>query len=358
MARKINLNTLLDTKATTAIDFNNSLIITVAKDIEYQTVTSAKEINGATSTDVLYKKVEAFFGGTSRVSKVDVFGKLSISTGETLKSELDKLVNEGREFLFFMLDKFDSELVKAAAEWGSANGKLFAYSTSDETDGDNIDTIVAFAKSINKDSVIAIDGELYLDAKFVGFMTTTKPGLLPWGWREKIGSRPSKRPLADQSKLETANVNYINMERRGVYVTFPGKVTSGEFIRNIWGKMNLEDDMHIAIVNLLKSNNPPGHPGVDTSAATVFNQAIEKVITDYASDSRKFIATWSQAEVDSGATSNGAETPKMKVTTKTEYQENDIKSGVFEVSWSAIPRGECITGSINGLLTFNQGEIE
>lgn len=358
MGRKINTNTLLDTKATIAVDFNSTLIITTAKAIEYQTVESAGGISGAAAEDEIYKKVEAFFGGASRVSEVNVYGSTTITTGENLKTALDGLIEDGREFLFFMLDRFDATLTKAAADWGAANGKIFAYLTSDEEEGDQIDTITAFASTVNKDQVIAIDGEAYLDAKLIGFMTTTEPGYLPWSWREKIGTRPSKRPLADQKKLEDANINYINQERRGIYVTYPGKTASGEFIKNVWGKMNMEDDMHIAIVNLLKSNNPPAHPGADPSAATIFNQAIETVITDYASDSRKFIATWSQTEVDNGDTSNGAGTPKMKVVTKTEYQENDIRSGIFEISWTAIPRGECITGSINGLLTFNKNEIE
>lgn len=357
MGRNINTTTLLDTKPTQTVDFNATLIISTAKNIEYQTVESAGGISGAVTGDEIYKKVEAFFGGTARVSDVDVYGSTTITDGETLKAELDKLIEDDREFLFFMLDKFDATLIKAAAEWGSANGKIFAYSTSDEEGGEEVDTVVSTAKAINKDQVIAIDGEAYLDAKLIGFMTTTQPGYLPWSWREKIGSRPSKRPLADQKKLQDANVNYINKERRGIYVTYPGKTTSGEFVKNIWGKMNMEDDMHVAIVNLLKSNNPPGHPGADLDSAPRFDAAIESVIIDYASDSRKFIAAWSQSEVDAGVTSKAAGTPKMKVKTKTEYQDNDIRAGKFEIQWTAIPRGECISGSITGLLTFDITQV-
>ena len=358
MGRKINVNTLLDTKATIPVDFNKTLIITTAKNVEYQTVESAKGISGVAAEDELYKKVEAFFGGTARVTDVDVYGSTTITNDSSLKAALDKMIQDERQFQFFMLDKFDSTMTKAGADWAAANGKFFAYLTSDEDEGTEIGTVEAFAKTVNKDNVIAIDGEAYLDAKWIGFMTTTKPGYLPWSWREKIGSRPSKRPLADQKKLEDANINYINMERRGIYVTYPGKTASGEFIKNIWGKMNMEDDMHIAIVNLLKSNNPPAHPGADLSSATIFEQTIESVIRDYASDFRKFIATWSQEEIDNGETDSKLGDPKMKVVAKTEYQENDIRSGIFEISWTAIPRGECITGTISGLLTFNKSEIE
>lgn len=358
MGRNINTTTLLDTKPTLAVDFNKTLIITTAKKIEYQTVESAGTIVGAESGDEIYKKVEAFFGGAARVADVDVYGSSTLTDGETLKTALDKLLEEEREFLFFMLDKFDSTaLTKAAADWGAANGKIFAYLTSDEEGGDEIDRVTAFAATVNKDQVIAVDGEPYLDAKLIGFMTTTQPGYLPWSWREKIGSRPSKRPLADQKKLQDANINYINKERRGIYVTYPGKTASGEFVKNIWGKMNMEDDMHIAIVNLLKSNNPPGHPGADLNSAPRFDAAIESVIIDYASDFRKFIATWSQQEVDDGITTQAVGMPKMKVKTKTEYQDNDIRAGKFEIQWTAIPRGECISGSISGLLTFDTTQV-
>ncbi len=93
------------------------------------------------------------------------------------------------------------------------------------------------------------------------------------------------------------NINFINQERRGLNVLIPGKTTFGEFIKNEWGKANMNDDMHIAVCNLLKSNDPLAHPGADLSAANRIDQAVFSVIIDYAGSDRKFIAHSFQAEV-------------------------------------------------------------
>ena len=37
--------------------------------------------------------------------------------------------------------------------------------------------------------------------------------------------------------------------------------------------------------------------------------------------------------------------------------ENDIKEGKFVVKWAAMPRGECLSGEITGLLTFDINAI-
>lgn len=355
--RLVNSNILSDTKGITPIDFGRTLIVSTEKKIDYQTVTAAGEITGAVSSDKVYKKVEAFFGGSNRVDSVDVVGETSsvLTDAAALKSFLDevKANNTDVDTLFIMLDKFDSTLTPALCEWGVANDKFPVYTT---TITEDIVTVTALAKSFNSE-VIAFDGDENLDARVLGFMTTTVPGYLPWSWRELQGATVNPRLATDQQKLLAANINFINQERRGLNVLIPGKTTFGEFIKNEWGKANMNDDMHIAVCNLLKSNDPLAHPGADLSAASRIDQAIFSVIIDYAGSDRKFIATWSEEEVTAGKTTRRAGDPKGWARTKTEYMENDIKEGKFVVEWAAMPRGECLRGEIKGLLTFDINAI-
>ncbi len=119
----INSNILSDTKGITPIDFGRTLIISTEKKLDYQTVTAAGEILGATASDKVYKKVETFFSGSSRVDSVDVVGETTaVLTDAALKSFLDevKANNTDVDTLFIMLDKFDSTLTPALCEWGVA----------------------------------------------------------------------------------------------------------------------------------------------------------------------------------------------------------------------------------------------
>lgn len=355
--RLVNSNILSDTKGITPIDFGRTLIVSTEKKIDYQTVTAAGEITGAVSSDKVYKKVEAFFGGSNRVDSVDVVGETSsvLTDGEALKSFLDKVKAENTDIdtLFAMLDKYDETLTKPFCEWCIANGKIPVYTTTADI---NIDTVTALSKSLNS-LAIAFDGDENLDARVLGFMTTTVPGYLPWSWREIQGTVVNSRLAADQQKLLAANINFINQERRGLNVLIPGKTTFGEFIKNEWGKANMNDDMHIAVCNLLKSNDPLAHPGADLSAANRIDQAVFSVIIDYAGSDRKFIATWSESEVTAGETTRKAGDPKGWARTKTTYTVSDIQNGIFAVEWAAMPRGECLKGEITGLLTFDPKKI-
>lgn len=354
----IKTNILLDTKGVIPVDFGRTLIVSTEKKLDYQAVTAAGEIEGATSTDKIYKKVEAFFSGASRVDSVDVVGETAdvLTDGDALKSFLDKVKNENSnvDTFFIMLDKFDNALTKALCEWAIANGKMPAYTTSETIE---IATVEALAEEFNS-KAIAYDGEDNLDAKHIGFMTTTVPGRLPWSWRELQGVVVNKRPATEQQRLLDGKINFVNQERRGVLVVVPGKTTFGEFVKNEWGKANMEDDMHIAIVNLLKSNDPPAHPGADLSAAGIMDQVIFDVIEDYAGNDRKFIATWSVEEVEAGETVRKVGDPKGWVKTKTDYTVNQIQSGEFTIEWAAMPRGECLKGTITGLLTFDINKIK
>ena len=351
--RMVTSNILSDTKGIQPVTFGRTLIVSTEKKIEYATITKPAEISGASSEDQIYKKVEAFFSGASRTPDVDVVGDTTLTDESTLKTFLDKLILEHNDFFFIMLDKFDKTLTPALCKWATSNGCIAAYVTSESV---SIDEVTQLAKQINSNA-IAFDGQDYLDAITIGFMTTTKPGYLPWSWRELQGAIVNKRPTSDQAKLLSSNINFINEERRGVNILIPGKTTFGEFVKNEWGKANMLDDMHIAVVNILKSNNPPAHPGADLSAANIFDQAVFSVISDYAGSDRKFIATWTEEESAKGETTRKAGEPKGWVKTKTKYTDNDIKTGVFTIEWAAMPRGECLSGTIQGLLTFNSKDI-
>lgn len=351
--RLVTSNILSDTKGIQPVTFGRTLIVSTEKKIEYATVTKAGDIKGATAEDKIYKKVEAFFSGASRTPDVDVVGDTTITDEVTLKTFLDKVILTETNFFFIMLDKYDKTLTPALCKWATANGFIGAYVTPDSTE---IDEVLELAKELNSNA-IAFDGQDNLDAITIGFMTTTKPGYLPWSWRDLQGAIVNKRPASDQNKLLEGYINFINEERRGVNILIPGKTTFGEFIKNEWGKANMQDDMHIAVVNILKSNNPPGHPGAELSAANIFDQAVFAVINDYAGSDRKFIATWTDEEASNGETTRKAGEPKAWVKTKTQYTENDIKTGVFTIEWAAMPRGECLTGTLQGLLTFNKADI-
>ena len=351
--RLIQSNILSDTVGIIPLEFGRTLIVSTTKNINYQSVTKASEISGAESGDAIYKKVEAFFSGETRVDSVDVVGKDTLTDASTVKTFLDEVIKKNDNFLFIFLDSYKKETVTGLVEWGIANNKFPAYTTPTTTD---IDEVVNLAKSFNS-RAIAFDGDDNLESRVIGFLTTTKPGYLPWSWRRLQGVQKNARLEADQRKLKEANINFINEERRGVLVLIPGKTCFGEFIKNEWGKANMEDDMHIAMVNLLTSNDPLGHPGADLSSASRIDNAIFEVIADYAGSDRKFIANWTEKEVQEGKTTQKAGTPKGWVKTKTNYTENDIKTGEFTVEWAAMPRGECLEGVIQGLLTFNAKTI-
>lgn len=354
--RLIDSNILSDTAGIQAVEFGRTLIISTNKDIEYQTVEKAGDIESAekvTPEDNVYKKVEAFFSGETRVDSVDVVGKAGLVATAEIKAFLDTMIEKNDDFLFVFLDTFNKELVTGLVEWAIANEKFPIYATPTTLPIEEVEGMVETFNS----RAIAFDGDDHIEAKAVGFMTTTVPGYLPWSWRRLQGIQKNPRPATEQRKLLNAKVNFANEERRGVYVVVPGKTTSGEFIKNEWGKANMEDDMHIAMVNLLTSNDPVGHPGADLHDASRIYQALYEVIQDYSGSDRKFIATWTDEEIQDGANAQPGD-PKAYVKVKTKYTQADIKAGIFSVEWAAMPRGECLEGKIQGLLTFDINKIK
>ena len=349
--RLINIYTSLDTKGIIPVEFSKALIVTFDKVVDYQVVASAGDATGITSSDEIYKKIEAFFSQDRRQPTISVVGKVCASAAE-VKTFLDEVRKDHKDFFFVMQDVFNEEKSKGKNEWCVSNNLIpWDLTPSKSMDAD---AVVTYIKTLNNNTCV-IDGDDYEDAKLLGYASTFLPGYHPWSWRELKGVQPTKRTLAEQQKFFDASVNFINEERRGLYVTVPGKTAYGEFIKNEWGKANLNDDLHISISNLLKSENPPSHPGADESGATSMETVMQNVIKDYASPTRKFIAKWSDKEASLKPVISG--TPKAWVEVKTEYQENDIKLGKFEISWAATPRGECLYGTVSGILTFNEETI-
>lgn len=354
--RLIKSNVLLDTKGVIPVEFGKALIVSTNEDIDFQTVSKASDITGTTSSSELYKKVEVFFSPNPSPANVSVVGKSGVTSSSDLKSFLDSVIEKNIDFYFILLDVFSSELATALSQWAVAN-EFFPVYCTDKTV--STDDVLALKTALNN-RTIACDGwdDKYFDARYIGFMTASAlPGYLPWSWREIQGLVANGRTQSDIEKLVDSNINIANEERRGIIVTIPGKTLFGEFIKNEWGSDNMRDDMHIAIVNLLKSNDPPAHPGADLSSAVIIESAIEDVIEDYSSEFRKFISLWSQKEVDEGVANKPIGTPKSRVVCKTDYTQNDIKNGIFEVKWTAVPRGESLEGAVNGLLTFDTNKI-
>ncbi|MGL5189327.1 MAG: hypothetical protein ACRC7S_06685 [Cetobacterium sp.] len=347
----IDIQTGLDTKGIITVEFGKALIVSFAKVINYQTVEKAGDITGATASDEIYKTVEAFFSGQRRQASVSVVGKLC-TTAEDVKEFLDEVLAAHQNFFFVLGVEYDAIKSKALCEWGASNNLKSVVLSPTST---VIDTLVTWATGLNNSAVL-VDGDNYEHARMVGYSSTFLPGYLPWSWRELEGVQATSRPLADQVKMKDANINFINEERRGLLITYPGKTLAGQFIKVDWGKANLEDDLHIALATLLKSNDPPPHPGTDESGATTIESALLKVIEIYASPTRKFIANWSEREAQ---TVDGVipKTPKAWLICDTDYTVNDIALGKINVRWAAMVRGEITEAKVEGLITFNEDTI-
>lgn len=347
----INVQTALDTKGIVPVEFGKALIVTFAKAIDYQVVAAAGDITGAIASDEIYKKTEAFFSQQRRQATVSVAGKIC-SDDADVKTFLDEIRASHQDFYFILACEYDAVKSKALADWGQSNNLMPWILTPTST---NIDTLVAWVGTLNNKAVV-IDGDNYEDAKLVGYGSTFLPGYLAWSWRELQGVTATKRPLADQTKMFNANINFINEERRGLLVTAPGKTSSGQFIKIEWGKDNLNDDLEIALATLLKSNDPPPHPGTDESGATMIESALNKVIEIYASPTRKYIANWSVGEAQKVDGVVAGE-PKAWLICDTEYTQNDIAMGKVNVRWAAIARAEIVQANVEGLITFNEDTI-
>ncbi len=184
--RLIDSNILSDTIGIQALEFGRTLIVSTNKDIEYQTVEKAGDIESTekvTPEDNVYKKVEAFFSGETRVDSVDVVGKTGLAEATGMKAFLDSIIEKNDDFLFVFLDTFNKGLVTGLVEWAVANKKIPVYITPSTLP---ITDVEELTKTFNS-KAIAFDGDDNLEAKAIGFMTTTVPGYLPWSWRRLQG---------------------------------------------------------------------------------------------------------------------------------------------------------------------------
>lgn len=341
----MQVSTMLDTKAVKEATFGDILIIDFEKEIPYTKISDTTQFADITvaETTNLYKKVEKIFSQSNRIDKVSVFGTLA--TEAEIKSKLDEMWANNKNYFFVLTSIFDEEKTKSVIEWSDAKGLMPVYLTEKDT---AVDAAITFFKELNNNAIpfaTKKDND-FLDAKMVGLMATTTPGKDKWEWKEPSGALVSGFSLTDIEKLEEAGINTMQEERDGVLALFPGKCANGEFIDIIWGSKNMEYDIETAFIRAEKAPYKIYHPGVDPRGVVQCESIVQSIIDDYASDFRDFIAKNENGE------------PLAKINVKTKYTQQDIAARKFEVAWVAIPSGSASYGKINGLLTFDKSKVE
>lgn len=344
MSKHMQVSTLLDTKAVKEATFGDILIIDLKKEIPYTKVsdTSQFEDIGVVETDRIYKKVEKIFSQDNRIDKVSIFGV--VAEVGTLKSKLDEMWANNKNYFFVLTAEFDESFSKSVIEWADAKGLMPVYLTEKDV---SVEEAIAFFEELNNNTIpfATKKDDDFLDAKMVGLMATTTPGKDKWEWKEPTGAVVSGFTLTEIESLEEAGINTMQEEREGVLALFPGKCANGEFIDIVWGNKNMQYDIETAFIRAEKAPYKIYHPGSDPRGVVQCESIVQSIINDYASDFREFIANNEQGE------------PLATINVKTNYTQQDIAARKFEVSWVAIPSGSASYGKISGLLTFDKTKV-
>lgn len=169
-----------------------------------------------------------------------------------VSADLDAAYTEDSDWYGVLIDSNSESEIKGAAGWTEANGKLFAYSTSD-TDCKNpaVTTDVASdLKLLAYDRTFGIyNGNETLSCAAAAWMArgfVFDPGAITWAFKDLKGVASDKLTSGEQNALEAKNLNFY-VTKFGKPITYDGKLASGEFIDVTHGLDWLDAEMKLQV---------------------------------------------------------------------------------------------------------------
>lgn len=264
----ITIDIVLQTIPLPQKGFGMPLVIGSGGEIAYQEVTKVEDLTGYTSADPEYKAVSNFFSQSPRPEKIAVYRK---DTGVSYTDALTaiSLVNNGW-YAVLTTSRTKADLLEIA-NWVETQDKIFIGTTNDKT--------ITSGRNLNREIyVLHSDASTtYHDAIIAGSCLTFTPGKATWAFKRGSGSTNSGFNSTDTNAIVTANGN-VYAEIGGLIVTFPGKVTSGEFIDVIisrdYIKARLTEELHrLLIISPKIPYTLDGFAQVESALRSVFKQA-------------------------------------------------------------------------------------
>ncbi len=177
---------------------------------------------------------------------------------EGVADDLDDVLAEDSDWYGVLLDSNSKAEVLAAASWTEANGKLFAYNTSDTGVADSGSTTdVAYAmKALAYDRSFGIynANELgcYAGAAWMGRGFAFDPGKITWAFKDLKGVAVDALNTGTQGVLEGKNCNFY-VAKYGKPITWEGKLASGEWIDVTHGLDWFDTEMRVQMFQAVSS---------------------------------------------------------------------------------------------------------
>ncbi len=164
-----------------------------------------------------------------------LFKLTDVTADPGVATDLDEALAEDGDWYGVLLDSNGKLEVEGAASWTEANGKLFAYSSSDSDSYDPASTTDVFyaMKALSYDRSFGIfnGNELlgYSAAAWMGRGFAFDPGKITWAFKKLAGVTVDKLDTGKQAALEAKNANFY-VAKFGAPITWEGKLASGEYI--------------------------------------------------------------------------------------------------------------------------------
>jgi len=234
----------LQTIAEKIVSMKSMVIGTGAAAIAMQEVADATELvpYGYVSTDEEYKMADAWFAQDPRPDYLTVMRKIDT---DTYTVALDAVKAAGNDSKFYGLLTTDrtKAVQNEVATWAEANKKFFMGASSDTTIGD--------ARTGNYEMYFLhkTPGD-YPDARLMGMIWPKPPGSYTMAFKKPVGITDSGLTTTEKNNAETANVNHFS-SFEGSVVSYPGKVSSGEWADVIIDKDWIEWTLRAKVARLL-----------------------------------------------------------------------------------------------------------
>jgi uncharacterized protein DUF3383 len=188
--------------------------------------------------------------------------------------ELTALQDENDDWYFILIGSGSEANIAAVAAWTLAHPPKLFFARSSDSDllaGSNATAIAL--KAAGNDRVAFSyhqDPGAGFEAGWVGVGAPQDPGAITWALRTVQGVLPSNLTATQRANLEAQNVNYYTSVR-GISITRPGKVSSGEWIDVRHGIDALTADIQESVFALLANSLkvPFTGAGLDVIANTL-----------------------------------------------------------------------------------------
>lgn len=290
--------------------FGLPLVFVDDAEVEYQEVSEAADITGLSAGDMGYEMVSQIFSQEPNPNTVAVWGSDLAATEpdyDSITEALDYLALEHNDFYFLLFASRVEEDIEEAADWATANGKLFVTQPEITTSASDIVEMAGRIES-SRVGIFAHNGgsaeeEQYFDASIVGRMAPTDAGSSTWKFKTLNGVSTATYSKTEINELLDGNVN--SYERiMGVNITNEGKETSGGFLDIQRGKDWLKARIEESIYFLLQSQEKVAYDASGIAQVTSELQGVLKrgvaqgiIATDEAGEGMWSVSAPSRSEI-------------------------------------------------------------